>query len=300
MPGNCKFVASKNNLISNAEDDEELFNKDANLSKQQEERAKQISFRIKPEKTKNSLDKELDLSKVNEQVLNETNKQELIDSNDQLSERNDELVYTDNLEVEQIEKNDFIVEQPVLAQVNDVCNESIKQEKIEHKNAISLDDAIKQGKALIDEIHQQIADIYKEHFANSSFAYSLSEVASDFERYLQALLLLSSSTNKELSEDEMSFIWEVLSLANVFEGTSSFDETLEKAKILTRVNPHALLLTVAVDKFYKKDQTNKLLTKIYDLYLLSCSLKNTKIIDKKQLLEAQYNFAWAQGVNIND
>jgi hypothetical protein len=74
----------------------------------------------------------------------------------------------------------------------------------------------------------------------------------------------------------------------------------EKAKILTRVNPHALLLTVAVDKFYKKDQTNKLLTKIYDLYLLSCSLKNTKIIDKKQLLEAQYNFAWAQGVNIND
>ena len=193
MPGNCKFVSTKNNLISNAESDEELFNNDANLSKQQEERAKQISFRIKPEKTKNSLDKELDLSEVNEQVLNETNKQELIDSNDQLSERNDELVYTDNLEVEQIEKNDFIVEQSVLAQVNDVCNESIKQEKIEHKNAISLDDAIKQGKALIDEIHQQIADIYKEHFANSSFAYSLSEVASDFERYLQALLETSQN-----------------------------------------------------------------------------------------------------------
>ena len=153
---------------------------------------------------------------------------------------------------------------------------------------------------MLNEIHLQIGAIYNEHFSNSAFAYSLNEVAIDLEKYLQALLILSASTGKELSETELDFIWAVLSQANIFDGTSSFEQVLEKVNIITRVNPHALLLTVAVDKFYKKSETDSLLTKIYDLYLLSCSLTNTKIIDKKQLLEVQYNFAQAQGVNIND
>ena len=170
MPGNYKFVASKNNLISNAEDDEELFNKDASLSKQQEERAKQISFRIKPEKTKSLLDKEQKLAKGNEQELNETNEQELECTNNQLREKNDELVDINNLEVK---KSDDIAEQSTVVQAKDDCKVNNTQETLETKNAISLEDAINQGKALVDEIHLQIANIYKEHFANSAFAYSL-------------------------------------------------------------------------------------------------------------------------------
>ncbi len=269
-----------NNLISNAENDEELFLEDINLSKQQEERAKQISFRIKPKSEQNFL--------IEKQSLKEE------------KQNNSEFGKQPKLDDKQGDKSGQIDEKPSLEKVEDNCNHATEQKDACLQKVICLEDAINQGKSLIKEIHLQIADIYKEHFANSAFAYSLNEVANDLERYLQALLLLSCSTNKKLSEEEMNFIWAVLSRANVFEGSSSFEESLDKAKILTRVNPHALLLTVAVDKFYKKDQTTKLLTKVYDLYLLSCSLKNTKIIDKKQLLEAQYNFALAQGVNIND
>lgn len=263
---------------------------DANLLKQQKERAEQISFRIKPVKESSNQKEGAPLKVEN------TSELEFVSDTNEVSKL--ELV-SDTIEAGEVEVVSYISEQTQTIEL-----ESIQVNKepnlTEEIQLIALEDAIEKGKLLLSEIHMQIQTIYNEHFSNSAFAYSLNDVANDVEKYMQALLILRASTGKELCEKELDFIWAVLSRANIFEGTNSLDEVLDKANIITRVNPHAVLLTVAVDKFYKKSETDKLLTKIYDLYLLSCSLVKTNIIDKKQLLEAQIKFAQAQGVNIND
>lgn len=260
---------------------------DANLSKQQQERAKQISFRIKEENSNTYLgDKNLRDVADNVDDNQENKMAKKCEEQSLLSGEDHSLTEV------------LSGENPPLTKEKSV--DGLSSEEIENCEDISLDDAIIQGKELLAQIHLQIEKIYSEHFAGSAFGYSLNEVASDIEKYLQATLLVCASKGKELSEKEVDFIWAVLTRANVFEGTSSINQALEKAEILTKVNPHAVLLTVAVDKFYKKNETAILLTNIYDLYLLSCRLEKTKIIDKKQLLAVQFNFAQAQGVNIND
>lgn len=163
---------------------------------------------------------------------------------------------------------------------------------------LCLEEAIKLGKRTLIEMQSKVIKIYNEHFAKSGFAHSAKEIIFDLEKYLQALLVLSSSDGRDILEVEMNFIWAVLTHANLFEGLGSIEETLERCKIITKVNPHALLLTVAVDKFYKKQETAVFLDGIYNLYLLSRSLTGAEIIDKKQLLEAQIAFAQAQGVEV--
>ena len=118
------------------------------------------------------------------------------------------------------------------------------------KQLITLDDAIKQGKKILLDCEKIVVDLYGEYFANRGFSYTAKEVIVNFEEYLQSLFLVACMDNRDLQEEEMRFIWAVLSHADIFAGTDSIEGTLLKAKGIIENNPHAILISVAVDKFY--------------------------------------------------
>ena len=178
-----------------------------------------------------------------------------------------------------------------VAQVESNGGESKNQE-------LTLAQAVEKGKKILFEIENSTALLYEGYFANRGFAYTAKQVVVNFEEYLQALLLVSVMEGRDLQEDEMRFIWSVLSHADIFTGMDSIEQTLERAKKMIDVVPHAVLISVAVDKFYDKNETASIVNSIYALYLLACKLAGIKPALKEKLLAKIIQFAQAQGVKL--
>ena len=183
--------------------------------------------------------------------------------------------------------------QPTLK--NEPENESKPEKTVE---ILPLSQAIENGKKILFQLESDVAYTYEEYFANRGFGYTAKEIIINFEEYLQALFLIVATTNRDLGEEEMRFIWSVLSHADIFNGTNSIDETLEKALKTVKVLPHAVLISVAVDKFYDKTATAEMLNGVYDLYLIMCKLAGIPITKKEKLFAKIKEFAQAQGVKI--
>ena len=166
------------------------------------------------------------------------------------------------------------------------------------KQLITLDDAIKQGKKILLDCEKIVVDLYGEYFANRGFSYTAKEVIVNLEEYLQSLFLVACMDNRDLQEEEMRFIWAVLSHADIFAGTDSIEGTLLKAKGIIENNPHAILISVAVDKFYEKKATAGILSGIYGVYKLMCDLAQIATIKKEKLFASIIAFAKAQGVKL--
>ncbi len=163
---------------------------------------------------------------------------------------------------------------------------------------ITLEEGIEQGKKLLLDSEMRIADLYGEYFANRGFNYTAKEVIVNFEEYLQALFLVACMNNRDLQEEEMRFIWAVLSHADVFAGTDSIEGALEKSKTIIKTNPHAILITVAVDKYYEKNETAFILNGIYGVYKIMCDLAKIVAVKKEKLLATIIEFARTQGVKL--
>lgn len=167
-----------------------------------------------------------------------------------------------------------------------------------YEEFFELSDMIEQGKAILLQMESEITYLYEGYFANRGFAYTLNQVIVNFEEYLQSLLLVACMTERDLAEDEMRFIWCVLSRADIFTGMNSIEQTLEKAQKIMETTPHAIMITVAVDKFYDKTKTCLVVDGIYQLYILICKLGGIVPIEKYKLLEKIKQFAKAQGVKL--
>ncbi len=166
------------------------------------------------------------------------------------------------------------------------------------KKEISLQSASETGKKKLFDLESKIAYLYEGYFANRGFAYTAKQVVINLEEYLQALLLTAATDGRELKEEEMRFIWSVLSHADIFAGMNSIEETLERAKKIIETVPYAILISVAVDKFYDKKESAEICNAIYDLYLLMCLLSGISAIKKEKLLAKIREFAQAQGVKL--
>ncbi len=180
----------------------------------------------------------------------------------------------------------------------EIFTERTLEPVVEEKQYISLDEAIAQGKQELLSIETRITDLYGEYFANRRFSYTAKEVIANFEEYIQALLLVACMEGRDLQEDEMRFIWSVLSQADVFAGTDSIEGALEKAKGIIKTSPHAILISIAVDKYYEKSETKFILNGIYAIYKTTCSLANMVAVKKEKLLASVIAFAKSQGVKL--
>lgn len=180
---------------------------------------------------------------------------------------------------------------------------SVFEEKAENKEPISfenafitLDDSVEKGKNILKSTENIIVNLYEEYFENRGFAYTKEQILVNFEEYLQSLLLVQSMENKDLSEEELRFIWSVMSKADIFTGHNGMDECLQKAVTTVKNTPYGILISVAVDKVYDKKETQVILSNIYNLYLILCLLAGIKPISKNKLLENLIAFAKTQGV----
>ena len=208
---------------------------------------------------------------------------------------NGDLSEETNSQVSQIEI-DFNESPPLKPKTeNEKASESKESSKQE---ILTLSQAIEAGKEILFQLENDIVYTYEEYFANRGFAYTAKEIIVNFEEYLQALFLTVATTNRDLGEDEMRFIWSVFSRADIFSGMNSIEETLAKALKTVSVLPHAILISVAVDKFYDKTVTAKILSGIYDIYLIMCKLAGILTTKKEKLFAKIKEFAQAQGVKI--
>lgn len=173
-----------------------------------------------------------------------------------------------------------------------------KDKEENQKRTLDLEEGIARGKNILLAMQTKIANLYQTYFSNTSISYTAKEIVLDLENYLQALLLVASTKNKELQESEMNFIWSVLYHADIFEGTNSIEEAITKAKNIVDKNPQCLMLTVGVDRYYEKNETKALFVNIYNLYLVTCAVSGALPIKKEELFAQQINFARAQGVII--
>ena len=163
---------------------------------------------------------------------------------------------------------------------------------------IALDESIAKGKAIVKNVESRVLNLYEEFFANRGFAYSAKEVIVNLEEYLQAFFLSQLSSSRDIQEDEMRFIWSVLSLADIFTGKNSFEECLSFAQSLIKNTPYSILISVAVDKFYEKNETKTILLELYDLYSVLCTLSKIKPLKMEKLFENIVTFAKTQGVKV--
>ena len=180
----------------------------------------------------------------------------------------------------------------------EIFTESTLEPVVQEKPYLGLDEAIAQGKQELLGVETRITDLYGEYFANRGFSYTAKEVIVNFEEYIQALLLVACMEGRDLQEDEMRFIWSVLSHADVFAGTDSIEGALEKAKCIIQTSPHAILISIAVDKYYEKSETKFILNGIYDVYKIMCDLAKIVAVKKEKLLATIIEFARAQGVKL--
>ena len=154
------------------------------------------------------------------------------------------------------------------------------------------------AKEILFDLENKVIDIYTGYFANRNFAYTAKEIIVNLEEYLQALFLVACMSGRDIKEEEMRFIWSVLSHADIFTGLDSIDQSYEKAKIIINTDPHALLISVAVDKFYEKRETASIIKDIYKIYIIMCSLTGIPAIKKDKLLAIIIAFAQTQGVKL--
>ena len=166
------------------------------------------------------------------------------------------------------------------------------------KQIISLDESIQKAKKLLAESEKIVIDLYGGYFANRGFAYTADEVVINLEEYLQSLFLVACMNNRDLQEEEMRFIWSVLSHADIFAGTNSIEDTLAKAKGILANVPHSILMSVGIDKFYDKNTTANILNGIYGVYKLMCDLAQIAIIKKEKLFASIIEFARSKGVKL--
>ena len=73
---------------------------------------------------------------------------------------------------------------------------------------------------------------------------------------------------------------------------------MEKSKTIIKTNPHAILITVAVDKYYEKNETAFILNGIYGVYKIMCDLAKIVAVKKEKLLATIIEFARTQGVKL--
>ena len=78
----------------------------------------------------------------------------------------------------------------------------------------------------------------------------------------------------------------------------SIEDCLAKAKQAIIGTPYAIMISVAVDKFYDKQETKGVINRLYSLYEILCLLAGVDKVKKGKLFENIISFAQAQGVKI--
>lgn len=295
-PGNSDFADKKNNLISSVKVRKEEKIVLSSAKSQKNERASETEeSENKKSRKKEGLTLLKNLSeKAVLKAENENGKGE-----------------SEKPAVKKIEKQKEVNKEPLTLQkqsenkaVTAIKAESKASASAEEKRAFtpaqkpSLNEAVERAKEILSLTENRIANLYAEYFANRGFAYTLKEVIVNLEEYLQALFLVVAMNGRDIQEEEMKFIWTVLSRADIFRGTNSIEESIAKAKKVIKTNPSALLITVAVDKFYGKNESFEVVKNINEIYLLMCSLTGLKTVKKEELLAEIFAFAQAQGVKI--
>ena len=159
-------------------------------------------------------------------------------------------------------------------------------------------DFLEKAKKILFEVENDIVYLYEGYFANRGFAYTAKEVVVNLEEYLQSLFLVVLMTDRDIKEEEMRFIWSVFSHADIFTGMDSIEDCLAKAKQAITGNSYAIMISVAVDKFYDKQETKGVINRLYSLYEILCLLAGVDKVKKGKLFENIISFAQAQGVKI--
>lgn len=297
-PGNSDFADKKNNLISSVKVRKEEKIVLSSAKSQKNERASETEeSENKKSRKKEGLTLLKNLSE--KAVLKAENKNGKGESE------------TPAVKIKKIEKQKEVNKEPLTLQkqsenkaVTAIKAESKVRASAEEKRAFtparkpSLNEAVERAKDILSLTENRIANLYAEYFANRGFAYTLKEVIVNLEEYLQALFLVVAMNGRDIQEEEMKFIWTVLSRADIFRGTNSIEESILKAKKVIKTNPSALLITVAVDKFYGKNESFEVVKNINEIYLLMCSLTGLKTVKKEELLAEIFAFAQAQGVKL--
>ena len=295
-PGNSDFADKKNNLISSVKGTKKEKIVLSSAKSQKKERATETE------------ESENEKSRKKEGLTLLKNLSKELDSK---SEKQNYKGESEKLAVKKIEKKKEVNKEPLTLpkQSENKAVTPIKAENKVNANAKekqaftpvkkpSLSEVIEKAKDILSLTENRIANLYAEYFANRGFAYTLKEVIVNLEEYLQALFLVTAMNGRDIQEEEMKFIWSVLSRADIFRGTNSIEESIAKAKKVIKTNPSALLITVAVDKFYGKNESFEVVKNINEIYLLMCSLTGLKTVKKEELLAEIFTFAQAQGVKV--
>lgn len=266
LPGNVDFTAKKNNLISNHKEVNAEVVLDA---------VKSQAF-IKEERF---------CGNDNEAIAYIDEEEQSLAYGDAFIESSQQLTIQESIDIPQP-----IEQKPVIEKQNKVeANPNVM---------VELSDCVEKAKKILFEVENDIVYLYEGYFANRGFAYTAKEVVVNLEEYLQSLFLVVLMTDRDIQEEEMRFIWSVLSHADIFTGMDSIEGCFAKAKQTIIGNPYAIMISVAVDKFYDKQETKGVINRLYSLYEILCLLAGVDKVKKGKLFENIISFAQAQGVKI--